>query len=190
MMQPDVAIAARLAHAFQLREITFAVLEARLLAPMEPVDGEMVLDWKLAKVRIQWLLADREVRAVLPFAVAITCNGKPAFAMNVVLRVDYEVRPGSDIPPPEDIDHFVGITAFMHCWPYVRAEVQSLTVKLGVPPLTLPVIVSGHVREHVGVVARTRTEKPLSPPQPPLGNVPPHSSSPLTVKKPARKRAR
>jgi hypothetical protein len=51
----------------------------------------------------------------------------------------------------------------MHSWPYLRAEVQSLTSKLELPPLTLPPLVSGQIPNFVTV---ERLPLPQAPPVP------------------------
>ena len=67
-----------------------------------------------------------------------------------------------------DLDDFVGISGYLHLWPYLRAEVQCLTTKLGLPPLVLPVQMSSHAAAAVTVVqaselpGRTRLGAPAA----------------------------
>lgn len=66
----------------------------------------------------------------------------------IVLRAEYEMTDGFD--RQRDVvlvEDYAGIVGRLHSWPYFRAEVQSLTAKLGLPVLTLPVLVSGHTVE-------------------------------------------
>ena len=44
------------------------------------------------------------------------------------------------------LDDFVGIVGWMHVWPYIRAEVQALSSKLGFPALTLPPLLAGQTK--------------------------------------------
>jgi hypothetical protein len=45
----------------------------------------------------------------------------------------------------DQLENFMGYYGFIHVWPYARAEFQALTAKLGVPPLTLPVLKTGRL---------------------------------------------
>lgn len=158
-IRPDVAKAAPLASTFDLEAIHFAAIEGRALPTGSGELGTAVLDWKLAPVSILWTREGNEVRALLPYQITITTDERPAFAIHVALRVDYALRAGKQMPSDDELDHFVGIMSFMHSWPYVRGEVQQLTLKLELPGLTLPVMVSGHVPDRV-LVGRASERKP------------------------------
>jgi hypothetical protein len=43
----------------------------------------------------------------------------------------------------EQIPHFLAFSGWMHVWPFVRYEIQTLTTKLGFPPVTLPLALAG-----------------------------------------------
>lgn len=162
-IKPDVAIAARLSSAFQLMNVSFAHIEGRLVPSGGLDEAQNVLDWNLEPVRIHWLLdAKQALRVVLPVRIGITCNDKPHASIGIWIRCEYHLKPEQEMPSADDTDHFIGITSFMHAWPYARAEVQSLTAKLSIPPLTLPVILSGNVPEKVSVV-RTPATPPVAP---------------------------
>lgn len=152
-VRPDVTIASRLAGSFQLKTVFFVRLDARIVPAADSSEGAKILDWSLEPVRMHWVVdSENDLRVVVPFRISITQNGKPHAWLAFGVRCDYALRPGVERPNDDDIDHFVGITAFMHSWPYVRAEAQSLTAKLGIPPLTLPVLLSGQVPDKVVVL--------------------------------------
>lgn len=66
--------------------------------------------------------------------------------LSLVFRSEYDLLPSFVVGTDEELlQHYVGIVGRLHWWPYLRQEVQSLTTKLGFPPLTLPVLVSGHM---------------------------------------------
>lgn len=71
----------------------------------------------------------------------------------VTFRVAYELKdPSVD---NNTLQGYATITPLMHTWPYLRAEVQALTTKLDLPPLLLPVIVSGHAEDRVHMIQVT-----------------------------------
>jgi hypothetical protein len=147
-----VGIAGLLATKLHITGVSFLVIDARVLGTEV---GSGSLTFHLDPVPTHWLLVDRELRVVMPYSIRITSDpspdAPPLAQVKVVIRADYSVKAGDEIPAPADIDHFAGISGFMHAWPYLRAEVQSLTTKLGLPPLVLPPIVSGQVPTLVSV---------------------------------------
>lgn len=149
----DVKIASSLAARFRLRDVIVAGLEAKMLTPPAEDGGDFSFDMPRADVR--WIREGTELKVVLPYQVDIRQDGKHQRTLaqfRVLLRVDYQVAP--DDPVTEDeLQHFVGISAFMHSWPYLREEITTLTTKLRFPPLVLPVVVSGNADERLSVSA-------------------------------------
>lgn len=86
---------------------------------------------------------------VFPFAItlqAAAVDDRPATNFGrifVALRISYEFNVPLDEQPDDALENFVGFYGFLHLWPYARAEVQSLSAKLGLPPLVLPVLRPG-----------------------------------------------
>ena len=66
--------------------------------------------------------------------------------MRIQLRVDY-AAPDGFCDNEDAVRHFLGTVGWMNVWPYVRAEVQTLSAKLGFPQLTLPLLLSGQTRD-------------------------------------------
>lgn len=143
----DFAIASGAKGKFQLRDVLFAATEGRVLAARE--EGTS-LNVDLQTVDVRWHREGSDLRVVVPYAVNIIAkrDGVPSpgvlAEIRVLLRVDYEII--SDVTVSE-IHHFIGLTTFIHSWPYFRAEVAELTTKLRLPPLTLPVAVSGNAEQ-------------------------------------------
>ncbi|HYQ28434.1 MAG TPA: hypothetical protein VER04_14490, partial [Polyangiaceae bacterium] len=92
------------------------------------------------------------VDAQFPFVVDISAtregNSEEIARLAVTVFISYL---GASKFSVDDLRHFVGVSGFMHAWPYLRAEAQSLTTKIGLPPLLLPLIVSGAVPSKVAV---------------------------------------
>lgn len=123
-----------------------------MLTPPAEDGGDFSFDMPRADVR--WIREGTELKVVLPYQVDIGQNeGKHPRTLaqfRVLLRVDYQVAPDDPVTDDE-IQHFVGVSAFMHSWPYLREEITTLTAKLRFPPLVLPVVVSGNAHERLSV---------------------------------------
>lgn len=74
--------------------------------------------------------------------------GEPLGTIQLDLHSRYELLEAAS---SQELYHFAGIVGFMHAYPYIRAEVQMLTSKLGLPPLTLGVLLSGQAVNRVAV---------------------------------------
>lgn len=91
------------------------------------------------------------VIAVYPVTIAIEHRAGerrvPLGELHVSFRAIYVKEPAFTSEDSVAVEHYVGIVGWMHVWPYVRAEVQSLSTKLGYPPLLLPVLLAGQTAE-------------------------------------------
>lgn len=155
MIRPplNVEAASRLAPKIHLDEVSFMEVTAKY--ETLPTQDVPTLNWDLADPTAHWEIIDRDLRVLLPLALDINFEReekKERLAKIVVaLAIDYHLKKGESWDE-DDVPHYVGISGFIHAWPYFRAEVQALTTKLRLPPLTLPVIVSGHAAKKVSVV--------------------------------------
>ncbi len=77
--------------------------------------------------------------------IELSDTGTKAAEISVTLRSEYRLEESFEVGKDEHLlPHYVGIVARLHAWPYFRAEVQTLSTKIGIPPLTLPVLLAGH----------------------------------------------
>lgn len=67
--------------------------------------------------------------------------------VRVAVRAIYRKSPDFTVADEAAVPDYVGIVGWMHVWPYLRAEVQSLSTKLDFPPLLLPVLLSGQTAD-------------------------------------------
>lgn len=155
----DVRDAARLAEKFSLRAVQVVGVKAQ---PVSGASERGELGWKLRLVEVAWGYVDGDLRVVVPVTLAVLRgsekNAKRAADIGVLLRLDYEAK--GPIDDEKSIASFVGISGCMHAWPYIRAEIQLLSTKIGLPPLLLPPIVSGHVERIVATVTHVGEESP------------------------------
>lgn len=150
------------ASLLQLRDVVCIGIEGRHVGLTSC--EEAILGYTIPIVDAPWEVNGQSVKVIFPFTVDIDSlerlpGKKPDVIRTTIakiqatMRLDYQFR----MDPPkypigfgeDDLSHYVGISGYMHAWPYLRAEVQWLTGKLGFPPLVLPVIVSGHAATRV-----------------------------------------
>lgn len=169
MIKPplDVAAAGRLASRIRLRDIVCVGLEAKHL-PTPTMPEERALGWETPTIQVLWEIEGSLLKVIVPFSLFIDThqNGDDSektrvAEIGVAMRLEYEIADVEALGDG-DLPHYVGVTSYLHAWPYFRAEVQWLSTKLGFPPLVLPTIVSGHAAQQVAVV-RLRDLKAAPP---------------------------
>lgn len=151
----DVQAASRLASKMRLRDVVCTEIRAKHMA-VSSESGDAVLSWDLKHPHASWRSENGEVAVLFPFAITIDAKKEggsratPVAEIALIYQLLYAV---DQLEPMEvaELPHFLGVSGFMHLWPYVRAEVQCITAKLRLPPLVLPVVVSGHAAEVVTV---------------------------------------
>jgi hypothetical protein len=154
---PDIKLAVALAPKLQLKAISNVSLSAKIVSPEKP----SLLSYVLGKVVAAWHIEGKEIRAVLPFGLTVLTQSPetegPSIKIaeiGVGMRLSYRFKAPPTMEDLECIAHFVGVTGYMHAWPYFRADVQYLTSKLGFSALVLPVVVSGEVPGRVSVMSQ------------------------------------
>lgn len=135
----------------------------------ERTAGQLFIE--LPVVNVQWQTVGDTVKAMFPFIVNIftgTLDGQRHVTAEIALdlRLDYAFRSAENRPDGDDLASYVGVSGFMHAWPYLRAEVQSLTAKIALPPLTLPVMLTGEVPDRVTVTRLVALSEPDDAVQP------------------------
>lgn len=144
----NVDAAARLASKLHLRDVLCVETSAKYVAAPS-ASKSPALSWDLKNPQANWRLEKAEVGVRFPFAITIEetnadgAQDRMIADLNLVFQIEYAIDE-LDKAHMVELPHYLGISGFMHLWPYVRAEVQCLTSKLRLPPLILPVVVSGH----------------------------------------------
>lgn len=160
--KPELDIATRCSRDILLLDIRCMSVNARLFS--QP-GAKLVYD--MPALRVNWSTVAGNLVAILPMELSAVSpledeaegDSKRIFEVGATYRVEYRPREGVTITT-EDAPHVLGVLGFIHTWPYFRADVQMLTAKLDLPPLTLPVRLSGEVPDLV--LVRT---KPLRIPE-------------------------
>jgi hypothetical protein len=155
----DIQIVSRLRHGASLETVDFVSLRAD--AHASPKVGS-VLSYDISNCNGVWHRDGASCVVFLPFEVLAKFQPdgeepQDLATIRVAVRLQYEIRPAGDDGddqdakevPDDDVKTFLAVSGFMHAWPYVRAEVQSLSAKIGLPAIVLPLMVTGHASRYV-----------------------------------------
>src|SRR5690606_28053410 len=129
-LKPDVAVATRASELFQLEDVAFAELGGKLLG-RGLRDGALAFDTAPISGTYTFRPDNGMLHGVLPFLLTldVTPEGEakqPLAELRVVPVLRYRVRAAARPPTEEEAAHYAGVLGFLHAWPYVRAEVQSI----------------------------------------------------------------
>jgi hypothetical protein len=141
---PNQQLAASLVQRLELTDIVITAFEARHIRGVPA----RRLGYSHGFGDVQWGIWEGEVRAAFPFMVQLEAHGDanevtPLARMSLTVRADYRIDERFSEKDEEAVNHYLGLSGIMHVWPYIRAEVQSMSIKLGFPALTLPVLLPG-----------------------------------------------
>jgi hypothetical protein len=147
-----VTIAVGFASKLPLNSVHIGSIRGKLVAPIETT---CELSWDLNRVLVHWGEDEGLLKVLVPFEISIASapkggTPKKVVEIGVIFRLDYG-RPAEVRASDDELSHFAGVHGVMHSWPYLRAEVQAMTSKLEVPPLTLPSLLAGKIADFVSV---------------------------------------
>ncbi len=130
-----------------LKAVSTVALHAQAVSVPE---GSGELSFQLTHRPAVWNLVEDELICLFGLTVTIVEkdgeSSRTLGNLSLTLRSDYHLLPTFQRGEDEaTLPDYAGIVGRLHAWPYFRAETQCLTAKIGLPPLTLPVLVSGHV---------------------------------------------
>lgn len=140
----EVAKASTLNNKLRLEDVGLIALEAKLLQSA----SEPRLSFSMSLDGIEWILDDGHIHAVFPVGVTIESvvakQRHPLAEIRVAFRASYGLDASFDRSDDlEASEHFLAIVGWLHVWPYVRAEVQQFSSRLGFPALVLPPLLAG-----------------------------------------------
>ncbi|MGH7438636.1 MAG: hypothetical protein ACRENE_23350 [Polyangiaceae bacterium] len=148
-MQPDPQRAPAASSSLWLRLVEYESLQATPLRSL--AEAKRALAWEIEPINVSWGMEKRTLTVHLPFFVFLRDRRENVCSICVSIQSTYDVRPKARVPAADDIDHYVGIGAVLHAWPYLRAQVQYLSTQLGMTPIVLPVIVAAQLPEVIKV---------------------------------------
>lgn len=101
-------------------------------------------------LEIEVSILSQESKNVLPYAARFTLiatdkeTQKKAFEIQVSFCVVYRIK-DDYAPTQEEVEAFGATSAIFNAWPYVREIVQSLVIRMDLPPFTLPPVTIGQL---------------------------------------------
>jgi hypothetical protein len=138
-----VEAAKKLNQSLQLENVLFVKIDAQL----NTLSSEPNFAFSMALGEVNWARLDAGVLADFPVEVGIQDKRQGSEPVDLaIIRVALRAAYSSQTLSPEQEDavpDFLGIVGWMHAWPYLRAEVQSISTKFGLPALTLPLLLTG-----------------------------------------------
>lgn len=116
---------------------------------------------------VHWLRAESTLLAIFPITVAVQHDageGREDLGhLRVALRLGYKTSPDFADEDEAFVGDYLGTAGWLHAWPYLRTEIQSLSSRLGFPPLVLPVLLAGQTAtvpcQRIGNVASKPSRK-------------------------------
>jgi preprotein translocase subunit SecB len=92
------------------------------------------------------ILQSKEDKNILPILCnfrVVAFSGKSTdkilMSIEASLWTSYVLKPIKDFNP-DDIEHFAKINPIYNAWPYWREFVQNMTIRMGFPALTIPLL--------------------------------------------------
>jgi hypothetical protein len=163
----DVDKASAASTKLRLSNIVLLAIEARTLAPYL---GAGNLSYDVDHLPAVWNLLEDALVSVYGVTVKIRNRAEAdtidLCSISVRARAEYDFKQDFSRDTDEALlNDYIGIVGRLHVWPYFRSEVQQLTSKLGLPALTLPVLLSGHMAT---LPSKRATRKPMSEKPAPL----------------------
>jgi hypothetical protein len=157
----EVGRASKLSSKLRLDQIALHELSAKHVAGHEAPKLAFAVDLGT----VSYASREDDVVAVFPLGVTIQHQGEGTTLelaqLMITTRVFYRHETTWTAEDEAYLPDYLGLVGWMHTWPYARAEVQGLSVKLGFPALLLPVLLSGQTAE---VIVQRIGAPPVEPP--------------------------
>jgi len=138
-MTVDVSKAARLMKVVELKSVR--LVAADMAANPPPVEGAIVVtaDFNYGGGRIPTPVGDKLLfNPLLEVVIRPDGSPDPIITIHATFELEYSIPPET-APTSEELAAFAGANAIFNAWPYWREFVQSTCVRMGHPPLLLPV---------------------------------------------------
>lgn len=152
----EVAVASTLNKKMRLTDAMLFGVEARQIGG----HSDPNLSYTLSLDPVVWTRFEYGVAAVYSVTVILEhvegTNREPLAKISVSMRLTYASHPSFEANDEPALEDYLGIVGWLHAWPYLRAEVQTLSGRLGFPPLVLDVL-------HAGQTASIAVERMKQP---------------------------
>ncbi len=135
-LQPPInqtALAAAVAKAVKLQSIRLVGCHAQL----HPLDEDI---YKTLQVKFKTSTAKNQDGLIVSIELALNTKGKgdaKSFELNCDFLLAYELTSDEEFNQ-EHLDAFGALNGMFNVWPYAREFTQSMSLRMGLPPLTMP----------------------------------------------------
>lgn len=139
-----VKAAKGLNDALQISGVALVQIVAKYLTPGGPPPYAIGVDLGT----VQWDQRDGKIHGVFPIQVMLRRQISESEVQDFVeISVAYQcvynmLREFGDADRLA-IPAFLATAGWAHAWPYLRTEVQGISIRLGLPPVTLPMLLPG-----------------------------------------------
>lgn len=149
---PSVEVASAVASKMALEDVVFVDVSATYLTMFGP---DNLLSYEQEPTIVRIARVPSRMVAFVAFSLLIKTQTAEddvkldLARIRLTVKLQYAIR--SDEISDDEMRSFAGVSGYMHAFPYVRSEVQALTATIGLPALTLPLVLSGEVPQLVRV---------------------------------------
>lgn len=148
-MTVDISKAARLMKLVELKSVR--LVSADMSANPPPSEGaiEVTADFNYGAGPIPTPASDKLIfNPVLEVVIRPDGSPDPIITIHATFELEYSIPPGTALTS-EELAAFAGTNAIFNAWPYWREFVQSTCVRMGHPPLLLPVFRLQHLGQRM-----------------------------------------
>jgi hypothetical protein len=143
----EVTRARQLNNKLRLQEISLFGMSAQHLLGVENPQLGFSVDFK----PIEWAPLAGHIAAVFPLFVDIehtqNKHRRVLARLHVMTKIVYEKVAEFETAHLAYVEDFLALIGWMNAWPYARADIQTLSTRLGFPALVLPVLLPGQTSE-------------------------------------------
>ena len=137
----DMEAVARVAQEVELQDIYLMQSAVSRLGP-EPVQGRLMLTFDCATRLLNEAGGGHLLPVACDFAVAAREEEEPqreVVRVEATFLVSYQLAEPQKITQ-EDLHHFARLNPLYNAWAYWRELVHSMTLRMGLPPLLVPLL--------------------------------------------------
>ena len=102
--------------------------------------------------RVEHSLADSALRSTVNIVIEVPCpDPERGQRIRISAAIELSYNLSGDAPPnAKEAECFAKINGVYNAWPYWREFVQHCTTRMGLPPLTLPLMTAARALAHAG----------------------------------------
>lgn len=142
-----LALAASIAGRATLLAVHFSRGMFEFVSPDESGSGTGDIGTK-----VEYSLAESSLRSTVNIVLEVPCPDPERgqrIRISAAIELEYNLS-GDALPNAREAECFAKINGVYNAWPYWREFVQHCTTRMGLPPLTLPLMTAARALAHAG----------------------------------------